>query len=255
MRLEYYYDGHNIITGIVSRNNSNCGLTTDRSEQIVIINSVFHDNNSTAYYMLTDRLDPEAIRFGGGLLISWRSTNSAEATNTVMVKNCTFINNRADINARNGNDSRPYFYRPRGHGGAIVVSFQNVTGFTVTIVDTKIVGNTAVSSGGGMFISFFMGSTNNRVVVRNTSFEENTCNQDGGAISVNSFQFANDNTLTVEDSVFDQNNATMGGGACSLNLQVYRWTVVCTFLILNPRHLSVWLCKFGPIIIITKPPR
>ena len=198
--------------------------------------------------MPTDRLDPEAIRFGGGLLISWRSTDNAEATNTVVVKNCTFINNRADINARNGNDSRPYFYRPRGHGGAIVVSFQNVTGFTVTIVDTRIVGNTALSSGGGMFISFFEGSTNNRVIVRNTTFEENTCNQDGGAISVNSFQFANDNTLTVEDSVFDRNNATVGGGAFSLNLQVCRWAVVCIFLILKPRHLSVWLCKVHLII-------
>ena len=170
--------------------------------------------------MPTGRLDPEAIRYGGGLLISWRSTNNAEATNTVVVKNCTFINNHADINARNENDSRPYFYRPRGHGGAIVVSFQNVTGFSVTIVDTKIVENTAVSSGGGMFISFFEGSTNNSVIVRNTTFEENACNQDGGAISVNAFQFANDNTLTVEDSIFHANEATMGGGACSLNLQV-----------------------------------
>ena len=204
----------------VSRNNSNCGLTTDRSEQIVIINSLFHDNNSTAYYTSTDRLDPEAIRYGGGLLISWRSTDNAEAANTVVVKNCTFINNHANINERNKNDSRPSFYRPRGHGGAIVVSFQNVTGFTVTIVDTKIAGNTAVSSGGGMFVSFFRGSTNNRIVVRNTTFEENTCNQDGGGISVNAFQFANNNTLTVEDSIFDGNEATVGGGACSLNLQV-----------------------------------
>ena len=162
-------------------------------------------------------------------MVSWRSTDNAEATNTVVVKNCTFINNRADINVRNRNDARPNFYRPRGHGGAIVVSFQNVSGFTVTVVDTKIVGNAAVSSGGGMFISLFEGSTNNRVIVRNTSFEENTCNQDGGAISVNTFQFANDNSLTVEDSIFDGNAATMGGGACSLNLQV--WIDCCTYYV------------------------
>lgn len=170
--------------------------------------------------MPTDRLDPEAIRFGGGLLISWRSTDNPEATNTVIVKNCTFTNNRADINVRNRNDTRPYFYRPRGHGGAIVVAFQNVTGFTVTIIDTWIIGNTAVSSGGGMFISFFEGSANNKVIIRNTTFEENKCSQDGGAISVNTFQFANDNTLTVEDSIFDGNEAIEGGGACSFNQQV-----------------------------------
>ena len=170
--------------------------------------------------MPTNRLDPEAIRYGGGLLISWRSTDNAEAANTVVVKNCTFINNHANINERNRNDPRPSFYHPRGHGGAVVVSFQNVTGFTVTIVDTKITGNTAVSSGGGMFVSFFQGSSNNRVIVRNTTFKENTCKQDGGAISVNAFQFANDNTLTVEDTSFDGNEATVGGGACSFNLQV-----------------------------------
>ena len=203
------------------RNNSNCGLTADRSEQIVIVNSVFQDNNSTAFYMPTDALvDPKAIRFGGGLLISWRSTDNAEAANTVVVKNCTFINNHADINARNKNDTRPKFYRPRGHGGAIVVTFRNVTGFTVTIMDTRMVENTAVSSGGGMFISFSEGSTNNKVLVKNTTFEENTCSQDGGAISVNTFQVANGNTLTVEDSMFNGNEATVRGGACSLNLQV-----------------------------------
>lgn len=153
-------------------------------------------------------------------MISWRSTDSPEVSNTAVVQDCTFINNYADMNALNSNDTRPNFYRPRGHGGAIVVTFENVTGFTVTITDTKIVENTAISSGGGMFVSFYSSSTNNRVIVENTTFEENSCGRDGGAISVNTFQVANDNALIVEDSIFNGNRAKVGGGACSVNLQV-----------------------------------
>lgn len=130
------------------------------------------------------------------------------------------MNNHAVVNVRNRNDTRPDFYRPRGHGGAIVLVFESVADFTATIMDTRIVENTAVSSGGAVFISFYDSSANNKVVIRNTSFEENKCDQDGGAISVNTFEFANDNVLIVEDSVFHRNQASIGGGAVSINLQV-----------------------------------
>lgn len=102
----------------------------------------------------------------------------------------------------------------------MVLTFESVSDFTAAIVDTKIIGNTANSSGAGIFISFYDNSINNKVVIKNTTFEANVCNRDGGAISVNTFQVANDNALIVEDSNFDRNKAVVGGGACSVNIQV-----------------------------------
>ena len=143
-----------------------------------------------------------------------------EARDGAVVRNCTFINNIADVNFQNLNDSRPHFYRPRGHGGAIVVAFEDVNNYTISIESSRIIENTAVSSGGGIFAMFFKGSANNEIVVRNTTFEGNRCNQDGGAISVNTFQVADNNKLIVEGCSFDGNQAQLGGGACSFNLQV-----------------------------------
>ena len=154
-------------------------------------------------------------------MISWNGTDYVNALNSATIQKCTFFNNHAVVNVRNSNDSRPDFYRPRGHGGAIVLVFENVTEFTVTIVDTRISKNTAISSGGGIFVSFYNSATNNRVIVENTIFEKNSCNQDGGAISVNTFEVANDNALIVDDSTFDRNQAKIGGGACSVYLQVH----------------------------------
>lgn len=221
------------------RNNTNCGFTASRSEEIFFINCLFHDNNSSAFYNYTNALDPGEFRFAGGLLISWDATDKESSLNSAIIQNCTFINNHAVVNVRNRNDTRPDFYRPRGHGGAIVLAFESVADFTATIVDTRVVENTAVSSGGAVFISFYDSSANNRVIIRNTSFEENKCDQDGGAISVNVFEFANDNVLIVEDSMFHRNQAKVGGGAFSINLQVHNITslmcskfILCVFILL-----------------------
>ena len=125
-----------IILALFCRNNRNCGLTADRSTQIYIVNSSFHDNNSSAFYYYTDRLDPGVFRFGGGLLLSWNSTDSSELPNTSVIQDCKFFRNYAGIDARNENDAQPYFYRPRGHGGAIVVSFKNTSSHKLVINNT-----------------------------------------------------------------------------------------------------------------------
>ena len=102
-----------------------------------------------------------------------------------------------------------------------MLAFEHVSDFTAMIIDTKIIGNTAISSGAGIFISFYDSSINNRIIIKNSTFEGNLCDQDGGAISVNTFEVANDNALIVEDSSFDGNKAMVGGGACSVNIQVH----------------------------------
>ena len=213
-----------VITGmfLTCRRNRICGLTIDGSAQALILNSVFHDNNSTTFYRYTDRLDPAVFRFGGGLLLSWNSTEDDQPllSTTAVIKNCTFFNNYAGIDERNSNDNQPHFYRPRGHGGAIVVAFKNTDNHTLIIENSRIYNNTALFGGGGIILSFFKTASKNRVIINGTSFDNNDCSTHGGAISMNAFEMANENTLVVVNSNFTTNKAKRGGGACSVNLRV-----------------------------------
>ena len=183
----------------------------------MIFNSIFHDNNSTAFYNNTKTLDPGGFRLSGGLVISWNSTSEKSTT---VIRNCTFFNNHAGVNQLNGDDKRPNIYRPRGHGGAIVVSFENTQNHSLVIENSHVQNNTALFNGGGMFISLYKESIGNRVVIADSAFEDNTCVHTGGAISMNTFEIADDNILTVKNSIFERNAAWVGGGAYSLTLQV-----------------------------------
>ena len=210
------------------RNNLNCGLTVGSSVQIFIISCSFHDNNSSAFYFHTNRLDPGVFRFGGGLLLTWNSIDNSKlhTPNKAVVQDCKFFKNYAGINARNENDTRPYFYRPRGHGGAIVVAFKNTSSHILVINNTQIYENTAFFGGGGIILSFFKNASNNTVIIANTSFKDNKCSTSGGAVNMNAFEMANGNILVVNNSTFEGNVAnTGGGGATSINLRV-RLTVL-----------------------------
>jgi len=172
---------------------------------------------------MTATLDPGTIRYAGGLtIIIWRNLQ-AQGPVTVLVRNCTFTNNTASINENNANDSktRPSFYVPQGHGGAIMVLFDQVTNHTVWIQDSVIKNNTALFNGGGLFISFFNSSFWNRVIISGSLVKGNKCNNvRGGGLSMNTFQIANFNQLQVQDTNFVANQAWVGGGACTINLQV-----------------------------------
>ena len=182
---------------------------------------------------MTETLNPGNYRLAGGLTLSWR--NRQEPI-TVLVKNCTFFNNSASINAKDVNDSydRPNFYIPRGHGGAIVVSFNKTENHAVLIEDTIVINNTAQYNGGGLFVSFYKNSYSNRVVLRRSRVQGNRCTNVGGGISMNTFEMANFNHLIVEDSNFTDNIAQAGGGACTINHQVIlsiihvQWTLTNT---------------------------
>ena len=141
--------------------------------------------------------------------------------NEAVVENCTFFKNYAGINIRNENDRRPHFYRPRGHGGAIVVAFKNTSSHVLVINNTQIFENTALFGGGGIILSFFRNASNNTVMITNTSFVDNVCTRDGGAINVNAFEMANGNSLIINNSSFERNVARKGkGGAANINLRV-----------------------------------
>jgi predicted outer membrane repeat protein len=201
------------------RDNLNSGLLTHESEDMLIADSIFRDNNSTAHYSNTGTLDPgpKGFRLAGGLVISWNSTNDGSTT---VIRNCTFISNHAGINQNNSDDTRPNIYRPRGHGGAMVVSFERTQNHTLVIEKSRFINNTALFNGGGVFISIYRDSVDNDIIITDSAFEDNSCVHTGGAISMNTFEVANNNILAVENTSFDRNSAWVGGGAYSLTLQV-----------------------------------
>ena len=184
---------------------------------MLIADSIFQDNNSTAFYSNTNTLDPGGFRLAGGLVISWNSSNDESTT---VIRNCTFISNHAGINQNNTDDARPNIYRPRGHGGAMVVSFERTWNHTLVIERSRFFNNTALFNGGGLFISVYGNSLGNDIIITDSTFEDNSCVHTGGAISMNTFEVANDNILTVKNTTFERNSAWVGGGAYSLTLQV-----------------------------------
>lgn len=197
----------------------NSGFVAYSSYDTVFLNCTFRDNNSTYAYFDTNSLNPGGYRYAGGLTLTWR--DSLELV-TVLVRNCTFVNNTASLNDKNAKDSkiRPNFYIPRGHGGAILAIFNETDNHTVLIEDSIIINNTARFNGGGLFISFYNRSNWNRIIINRTLIKGNTCKNAGGGMSMNTFEIANFNQLIVENTDFTANRARVGGGACTINLQV-----------------------------------
>lgn len=200
------------------RNNRNSGFVAYSSYDTRFENCTFRNNYNTLYYNETQSLLTGDYQFAGGLTLLWR--NQTEQSNTVFLKNCTFVNNTASVSSSNNDSTRPNLYVPRGHGGAIVASFNVTNNHTLMIEDCTIVGNSARFNGGGLYLNFYNISNSNVVVINRTLFERNTCNNTGGAISMNTFEVANFNKLIVWHSAFSGNRAWVGGGACSINLQV-----------------------------------
>ena len=197
-------------------------MLAHESEDMLIVDSIFQDNNSTAFYNNTNTLDPGGFRLAGGLVISW---NSSSDESTTVIRNCTFINNHAGINRLNSDDARPNIYQPRGHGGAIVVSFEKTRNHTLVIEGSRLFNNTALFNGGGVFISVYSDSIANDIIITDSTFKDNTCVHTGGAISMNIFEVANENILTVKNTSFERNSAWVGGGAYSLTLQVSKISI------------------------------
>lgn len=203
-----------------NRENLNSGYVSYTSYNMVFQNCTFRNNTCTLSYEEGDTLAPGDYRFAGGLTLLWRIQH--EPPVTVLIKNCTFINNTASVSLDNMDDIklRPSFYIPRGHGGAIVASFNKTENHTILIEDSVIINNGARFNGGGIFISFYDMSYGNEIIINRTVFEGNNCTNVGGGISMNTFEVADSNRLSVENSRFTGNSAWAGGGACTINIQV-----------------------------------
>ena len=151
---------------------------------------------------------------------------------TLLSRNCTFIGNHVLINATNSADvsQRPILYVPRGHGGALHVSFQNTTGHLVSVDNCSFIGNSAELTGGAVSVLFYRGaastgavqasSRNNMVRIENSVFRENNCSRNGGAVSANTFEAANSSRVIIRNSLFERNGAKDEGGAFSFIIEV-----------------------------------
>ncbi len=204
----------------VYRGNLNSGFVAYTSYDTVFHNCTFKNNTCTLQYNESDFLTSGSVRYAGGLTLEWR--DPPEPPVTVLIKNCTFVNNTAGVHQDNMEDAkrRPNFYSPRGHGGAILVSFSGTSDHTILIEDSFIISNTAEFNGGGIFISMYNQAYTNRIVITGTVFEGNICKKVGGGISMNAFDGAEANRLIVASSDFTDNVAGTGGGAYTIIIQV-----------------------------------
>lgn len=204
---------------------------------IYILNSIFKDNQDYSLYKKTSDLS-SAFRRGSGLTIFY--LNDTEMGQAI-VQNCTFENNTASLNENNTKDAleRPRLYVPRGHGGALLLAFQNASAQNVDVRGCSFRSNTAKFTGGAISIQFYRGlsdtqvvqpsshdnvvqpsSHDNVVLIENSNFWNNTSLDKGGAISINAFETANENTVIVNGSYFDGNHAEHNGGALSSIIEV-----------------------------------
>ena len=172
---------------------------------------------------------PLQFRRGAGLTLSY--TLESEYGYYARIENCTFRYNRANVSEANDDDikHRPSLYVPRGHGGAVLLSFQNTSQSIVEIKNCTFVSNSALFTGGAISIHFFRGtnttelqssSNNNTVTIDSSVFQENKCSGVGGALSINTFEAANSNQVVITRSRFERNSAKLEGGAYSFIIEV-----------------------------------
>ena len=226
--IDRYNLAHMIFTFLHYRDNPGGGMLLRQVKGIFILNSIFKDNRDYSLYNENRDLSAD-LRRGSGLTIFY--LNDTELGQT-LVTNCTFENNSATLNESNQEDAldRPRLYVPRGHGGGLLLAFQNASGHRVDIRDCLFKNNTAKFTGGAISIQFYRGLSNaqvvqpsshdNVVMIENSSFWNNTSLEKGGGVSINAFETANENTVVVNGSLFDGNFAGQNGGALSSIIEV-----------------------------------
>lgn len=200
---------------------------------------------SSKYLSNSGLVMPLQFRRGAGLTLSYTLGSDY---GYALIENCTFRHNHADVNESNDDDirQRPSLYVPRGHGGALLVSFQNTSQYIVQIVNCTFINNSAHFTGGAISIHFFRGtnaselqssSTNNTVTINDTVFQENMCSGVGGAVSINTFEAANSNQVTITRSRFERNSAELEGGAYSFIIEVSSTSTGLDIMHSNSFHL------------------
>ena len=140
------------------------------------------------------------------------------ATMSLIVDQCKFISNRANVNSPF--DTRPLLLKVNGHGGAMIVRLSGITKGSISITNSLFDGNEAEVNGGGIYFALSEEFSSNTIRLYNNTFVNNRGVQSsGGAISwiIFSSSISFNNSWVLEDCRFI-NNSGSAGGAVSLSL-------------------------------------
>ena len=228
----------------IFRDNFSGALIIHRSLQLLVEDTTFFNNSGSSSYSNVPQLDisisDNGFRTAGGLTVSFKKLSSLTYA---LIKNCTFKNNRASINESNKEDAsqRPLFYVPRGHGGGLLVAFENSSNHVVTVENCSFVGNSAQIGGGATSILFYRGSSdvsrfgvsssrNNSVSIVGNYFCNNEVEGGGGAIQGLAFEEAIDNDIIIQNCSIINNSAGIAGGGLLIVLQVTHSCLLCIYL-------------------------
>ena len=126
----------------------------------------------------------------------------------ITFENCTFFANH--------NNGMHWSTRVTGHGGGLLLVFENATNVHTSILNCNFTNNRAPWSG-GLFVGFKSHAVNNTLVVKDTVFVNNTAKQGAGGMGIGFYKFADRSTVRrnniyIKNVTFRNNNATFGGG-------------------------------------------
>ena len=180
LRIELSYNVS--ILNCVFINFREAALDIYNSAHITIANSNFSNNSGTGNVLLPFRGNTGAVAIG------YNKEKSISITNqTILVQNCVFTNNRANISTQSfltsSNIVARGIFTGRGGGLGLLIneSFHNITAL---IADCQFISNFASSFGGGVYVVFNGTSTQHRVTVENCQFINNTGTLGAGGMNV-----------------------------------------------------------------------
>lgn len=180
LRIELSYNVS--ILNCVFTNFKEAVLDIYNSVHVTISNSNFSNNSGTGNVLLPFRGNTGAVAIG------YNKDKSISITNqTVLIQNCTFTNNRANVSEESfftsSNIVAQGVFTGRGGGLGLLVneSFHNVTAL---ITNCSFINNFASSFGGGVYVVFNGTGTQHTVTVDNCDFVNNTGTLGAGGINI-----------------------------------------------------------------------
>ena len=211
LRIELSYNVS--ILNCVFTNFSETVLDIYNSAHVTITNSNFSDNSGTGNVFLPFRGNTGAVAIG----YNQNGSSNFVTSPNILVRNCSFTNNRADVSTESFLTSNDIVARGiftgRGGGLGLLISnsFHNAT---AVISNCQFLNNFAASFGGGFYLVLNGTGTQHNVTMDNCEFRNNTGILGAGAINVGYLtNGALDLVMTVmiKSSCFIGNQGVTGG--------------------------------------------
>lgn len=211
----------------------NCVFRDTRSPSLLVYNTLAVVLDSCTFAnnvpdFLTPNITRSTCYFSGGreiFFVDNRTTSggisfySEKMHTTLLIVNCTFVNN----SARPDNDvslvRRSASY---GHGGAVNIRLLRSSNSQLCLLNSTFIGNSAEAHGGGVVLSLAGNASYNNFLVSDCLFKDNYCTVakcTGGGLGLDLLAGSQFNTLEVIDTNFTGNKAE-ASGAISLSTSV-----------------------------------